>query len=164
MNAMKGLTLDIGCDESKREGAIGVDFRKTSSVDVVADAHWLPFINESFGHVYSSHLIEHFSHQDVKSVLTEWVRCLRKGGILEIRCPDLRVRALLFFLNPSWQNVRNIYGAQNHACNYHKCGFSYGLLKDLLESCGIKEVKRVIKGYKGIPFLPDCLHVKGVKA
>jgi hypothetical protein len=87
----------------------------------------------------------------------------KKGGVLEIRCPDLRARAFLFFLNPSWQDVRNIYGAQDYAGNYHKCGFSYGLLKDLLESCGIHKVKRVIKGYKGIPFLPDCLHVKGVK-
>jgi len=161
---MKDLMLDIGCGESKREGAIGVDFRKTNSVDVVADARQLPFINESFDHVYSSHLIEHVSHQEVKSVLTEWTRCLKKGGIFEIRCPDLRARALLFFLNPSWQNVRNIYGAQDHAGNNHKCGFSSGLLKDLLESCGIKNVKRIIKGYKGVPFLPDCLHVRGIKS
>lgn len=164
VNMNNKLTLDIGCGESKREDAIGVDFRKTSSVDVVADAHQLPFIDESFDHVYSSHLIEHFSHQEVKSVLTEWVRCLKKKRILEIRCPDLRARAFLLFLNPSWQNVRNIYGAQNHAGNNHKCGFSFGLLKNLLESCGIENVKRVIKGYKGVPFLPDCLHVKGVKA
>jgi predicted SAM-dependent methyltransferase len=158
----KGLVLDIGCGEDKK-GDIGIDIRKTNVVDVIADARFLPFRDESFNHVYSSHLIEHFSHREVKDVLVEWVRVLKKGGVLEIRCPDLRARALLFFLNPSWQNVRNIYGAQDYAGNYHKCGFSYGLLKDLLESCGIHKVKRVIKGYKGIPFLPDCLHVKGVK-
>jgi hypothetical protein len=45
----------------------------------------------------------------------------------------------------------------------HKCGFSFGLLKGLLESVGIKDVKRVIRGYKGIPFLPDSLHVRGIK-
>jgi predicted SAM-dependent methyltransferase len=163
MNVMESLTLDIGCGESKREGAIGVDFRKTSSVDIVADARQLPFINESFDHVYTSHLIEHFSHQEVKSVLTEWIRCLKQGGIFEIRCPDLRARALLFFLNPSWQKIRNIYGSQDHAGNNHKSGFSYRLLKNLLESCGIKNIKRIIKGYKGIPFLPDCLHIVGIK-
>jgi len=161
---MKGLMLDIGCGEGKREGAIGVDLRKTTSVDIVADARHLPFANESFEYVYSSHIIEHFSHREVKCVLAEWTRVLKKGGIFEIRCPDLRARAFLFFLNPSWQNVRNIYGGQDYAGNYHKCGFSYGLLKSLLESCGIKKVKRVIKGYKGIPFLPDCLHVRGVKS
>ncbi|MBS7635567.1 hypothetical protein KEJ34_08850, partial [Candidatus Bathyarchaeota archaeon] len=99
----------------------------------------------------------------IRSILVEWVRVLKKGEELEIRCPDLRARAFLFFLNPTWQNVKNIYGGQDYEGNYHKCGFSYGLLKDLLKSCGIRDVKRIFKGYKGIPFIPDCLHVKGVK-
>lgn len=157
------LKLDIGCGEGPKKGNIGVDLRKTGSVDIVADARMLPFKDESFEHVYSSHLIEHFSHQEVKQVLAEWVRVLKKQGVIEIRCPDLRARALLFFLNPSWQNVKNIYGGQDYVGNQHKCGFSYGLLKQVLEPCGIKNIKRVIKGYKGVPFIPDCLHVKGVK-
>jgi len=155
--------LDIGCGESAKKGDIGLDFRKTSSVDVVADAHMLPFKNECFDHVYSSHLIEHFGHREVINVLVEWVRVLKRNGIIEIRCPDLRARALLFFLNPSWQNVKDIYGEQDYVGNQHRCGFSFGLLKHLLESCGIRDVKRIIRGYKGIPFVPDCLHVKGVK-
>ena len=155
--------LDIGCGENKREGAVGLDLRKMGLVDVLADARLLPFRNKSFDHVYSSHLIEHFSHREVSNVLVEWVRVLRRNGIIEIRCPDLRARALLFFLNPSWQNLKNIYGAQDYVGNNHKSGFSFGLLKGLLELIGIKDVKRVIKGYKGVPFIPDCLHVRGVK-
>jgi predicted SAM-dependent methyltransferase len=158
----KGLVLDIGCGENKK-GDIGIDIRETKVVDIVADSRFLPFRDESFDSVYSSHTIDHFSHREVKNVLAEWVRDLKKGGVMEIRCPDLRARAFLFFLKPSWQNIRYIYGAQDYDGNYHKCGFSYGLLKDLLEACGIHQVKRVIKGYKGVPFLPDCLHIKGVK-
>lgn len=157
------LLIDIGCGEIKRQGAIGLDFRKTSSVDVIADGHYLPFRERIIDHVFSSHIIEHFSHRKVRGVLSEWVRVLKAGGVMEIRCPDLRARALLFFLNPSWENVRNIYGGQDHVGNYHRCGFSYGLLKDLLGSIGMVNVKRIIKSYKGIPFIPDCLHVIGVK-
>lgn len=157
------LALDIGCGEKKKEGSIGVDMRR-GAADVVADARQLPFRNESFSHVYSSHLIEHLSHLEVGNTLCEWTRVLKRRGIIEIRCPDLRFRALLFFLSPSRQNIKNIYGGQDHDTDFHKCGFSYGLLSNLLESCGIKDVKRVIKGYKGIPFIPDSLHVKGVKA
>lgn len=157
------MMLDIGCGESAKKGDIGLDLRKTSWVDVVADARMLPFKDECFDHVYSSHLIEHFGYQEVGNVLTEWIRVLKRNGLIEIRCPDLRARALLFFLNPTWQNVRNIYGGQDYAGNYHRCGFSYGLLKRLLESCGIRDVRRIIRGYKGIPFIPDCLHVRGVK-
>jgi len=157
------MILDIGCGEGLKKGDIGLDFRKASSVDVVADARMLPFKGESFDRAYSSHLIEHFSHREVRSVLVEWVRVLKRNGIIEIRCPDLRARAFLFFLNPTWQNVKNIYGGHDYAGNYHRCGFSYGLLRRLLESCGIRDVKRVIRGYKGVPFIPDCLYVRGVK-
>jgi predicted SAM-dependent methyltransferase len=154
--------LDIGCGDNKK-GDIGLDTRRTSSVDIIADAHMIPFKNESIDHVYSSDTIEHFSHLEVRSVLVEWVRILKKGGVIEIRCPDLRARAFLFFLNSNWKNVRNIYDGQDYTGNFHRCGFSFGLLKSLLESCGIRNVKRIIKGYKGVPFIPDCLHVKGFK-
>ncbi len=157
--------LDIGCGESKKQGAIGLDLRRAGSVDIVADARFLPFKDESFDQIYSSHLIEHFSHREVRTVLKEWIRCLKKGGIIEIRCLWLRIRAFLFFLKPSWQNMTHIYGGQDHEGNFHRCGFSFGLLKGLLQECGIENIRMVKnpKGYKGVPFLPDSLHVRGVK-
>jgi SAM-dependent methyltransferase len=158
-----GLELDIGCGNSKRLGFIGIDSRKTDRVDVIADASMLPFKDGSFDHVFSSMVIEHFSHRVVGVVLREWARVLRSGGIMEIRCPDLRLRSLLLFLNPSWSNIINVYGEQDYSGNFHKCGFSYDILKSLLESVGVKDIRRVIKGYRGIPFIPDCLHVRGNK-
>jgi predicted SAM-dependent methyltransferase len=156
------LILDIGCGLCKK-GHIGIDVRKTRDVDVVADVRQLPFRADVFDHIYSSAVIEHFSHREIRQLICEWTRVLRRGGLFEIECPDLRARAFLFFLNPSWKNIEDIYGGQDYIYNYHKCGFSFELLKSLLESCGIIRIKRVIKGYKGIPFLPDCLHVKGIK-
>lgn len=156
------LILDIGCGENKLEAAIGLDIDKTKDVDVIADAQYLPFKDEVFEYVYSSHLIEHFSHREVKEVVKEWVRVLKKGGTIEIRCPWLRIRALMFFLRPTWENIRNIYGGQEHEWNFHKCGFNFKLLKELLQECGIVKVKRVVRGYKGIPYYGD-LHVKGIK-
>lgn len=160
---MTNIILDIGSGENKIEGAIGLDVRRIESVDIISDAHKLPFKDEVFDLIYSSHLIEHFSHREVKDAVKEWIRVLKKDGIIEIRCPWLRVRALIFFLRPTWKNVRNIYGGQEHTGNFHKCGFSFKLLKEVLDECGIIKVKRVIdRGYKGIPFLSD-LHVRGVK-
>jgi predicted SAM-dependent methyltransferase len=157
------MILDIGCGDNGPVEAIALDVRRTKHVDVLADARKLPFRDDAFDHVFSSHLIEHFSHKETKSVLQEWTRVLKTGGIIEIRCPDLRARALFFFLNPSWQNTRNIYGEQDYPENQHKSGFAFKSLKLLLEQCEISDVKRVIKGYKGLPFLPDSLHVLGRK-
>lgn len=44
-----------------------------------------------------------------------------------------------------------------------KCGFSYKIIKDIIKDHGIIKIKRIIKGYKGIPFIPDSLHIKGIK-
>ena len=123
----------------------------------------MPFKDNCFHHVYSSHVIEHFSHIEVKDVLRGWIRVLRDGGTFELRCPDLRARALIFSLNPSWENLRNIYGDQDYPENYHKCGFSYKIVKDIITDYGIIKIKRIIRGHKGIPFIPDSLHIKGIK-
>ena len=161
----KRLICEIGCGDRKEiDESIGIDIRKIKGVDIIADARKLPFKDNCFDHVYSSHVIEHFSHHEVKEVLREWIRVLREGGTFELRCPDLQARALLFFLKPSWENVRNVYGSQDYPENYHKCGFSYRLLKELLKRLGLVSIKRVIDGYKGIPFIPSDLHIKGVKS
>jgi len=155
---------EIGCGETKQfNNSIGIDMRITGKTDVIADARKLPFKDESFDYIYSSHIIEHFSHEEVESVLIEWIRCLKEEGGFELRCPDLRARALIFFLRPSWDNIKNIYGEQNYKGNYHSCGFAYNLIKEKLELNGITNVKRILDGYKCIPFIPCDLHIKGIK-
>ncbi len=157
------MRIDIGCGDSPRAEYLGLDVRPTCGVGVLADASRLPFRDGSFIQVFSSHSLEHFGHRKVRSVLEEWVRILRPGGIFEVRCPDLRARALLFVLHPNWKNVVDIYGGQDDEFDFHKSGFSYGLLKGLMEDLGIEEVNRIVAGHKGVPFLPNSLHLKGKK-
>ena len=57
--------------------------------DYIADASkTLPFKNGTFNVVYSSHTLEHIPWYQVKDVLTEWIRIIKKGGSLEIWVPD----------------------------------------------------------------------------
>jgi predicted SAM-dependent methyltransferase len=172
----KTLICEIGCGENKEfYNSIGVDIRKTKKTDVIADARKLPFKDGSFDQIYSSHAIEHFSHTEVEAVLIEWIRVLKNEGVFELKCPDLRIRALIFFLTPSWDDIKNIYGGQDYKENYHNCGFTYGLLKEVLNNNGVFQVKRILDRYKNIPLLPCFiafshlkhrninLHIKGLK-
>lgn len=160
----KKLILEIGVGNKKIfENSIALDIRNTSKVSVLGDACKLPFKDNSFDHIYCAHTIEHFSHLEVNYVIREWIRVLKVGGILELRCPDLQIRCFLFFLRPSWDDIINIYGGQDYPQNYHKCGFSYTLLKNNLNELGIVKVKRILDGYKGIPLIPCDLHIKGIK-
>jgi predicted SAM-dependent methyltransferase len=78
----RGLILDIDCGEREvASNAIGLDVGRTKTVDIIADARLLSFRDEAFDVVYSSHVIEHFSHREVKDVVRGWARVL-KGGLL----------------------------------------------------------------------------------
>jgi len=158
------MILEIGVGNKKIfENSIAIDIRNTSEVNIIGDACKLPFRDGSFDYIYSAHTIEHFSHMEVKYVLKEWIRVLKSGGTLELRCPDLQMRCFLFFLRPSWNDVKNIYGGQDYPQNFHKCGFSYILLKRHLNALGIVKIKRILDGYKGIPLIPCDLHILGIK-
>jgi len=156
--------LEIGCGEEKIFAeSICIDVRQTSIVDVICDARKLPFADNTFDHVYASHVIEHFSHLYTEKLLEEWIRVLKRNGRIEIRCPDLRIRSLLYFLFPTKQNIENIYGGQDYEYNFHYAGFSFLQLKRLLNDHNMISVKRLLDGYRGIPFLPSDLHVTGKK-
>lgn len=92
----RGRGLDLGCGPEKAFGHfIGVDnghhemFGYTIKPDVRADVADLSlFASGSLDFCFSSHLLEHFPHERVPSVLKEWMRVIRSGGHLVLYLPD----------------------------------------------------------------------------
>ena len=66
-------------EEIKRAGT-------SAMVDVVAPGDNLPFSDESFDFVISSHVIEHF-YDPIKAI-QEWLRVIRRGGYVYMIIPD----------------------------------------------------------------------------
>jgi ubiquinone/menaquinone biosynthesis C-methylase UbiE len=79
------LTLDVGCGGKKR-GNIGIDLQKTSAVDIIADAHSLPFKQGVFSYCYIFSVLEHV--KDPLCTLREIRRVLKPGGKLKILVPS----------------------------------------------------------------------------
>jgi SAM-dependent methyltransferase len=78
----KFTVLDVGCSRSPK-GDVNVDVSKGSLADVICDAEHLPFADNAFTIVRSSHLIEHVD--DPELALDEMVRvCTKK---VFVRCP-----------------------------------------------------------------------------
>lgn len=59
----------------------------------------LPFKDESIDFIYSSHFLEHLHRYQVINVLKECKRALKKGGVLRIVLPDLRLIAEKYIQN-----------------------------------------------------------------
>ncbi len=75
------LTLDVGCGRNKR-GDIGVDYSKDSNADIIADACYLPFKDETFDKVISTVVLEHSPNP--LNFLKEQYRVLKRGGEVEV--------------------------------------------------------------------------------
>jgi len=73
-----GRTLIIGSGASRYDNAVHLDLDDFPGVDVVADAHALPFRDESFDGVLCEVVLEHVAEPD--QVVAEAFRALRPGG------------------------------------------------------------------------------------
>jgi SAM-dependent methyltransferase len=97
-NCSKPLLLNIGSGERfiGRESLaqkhikriVNLDISHHSSVDVVADAHHLPFKRNSFHGIICQAVLEHTS--DPKTVMDEMHRVLSEDGILYVEVPFLQ--------------------------------------------------------------------------
>lgn len=113
-----GNRLDIGCNLDKvYKNCIGFDSRYTGEADIVGDAARLPFPDNSQDWIFSSHCLEHLK-EDSQTVLTEWVRVLRYGGMIVLYLPH-----------------RDLYKQWNPE-HFHE--LSPEPIKEILESLGVK--------------------------
>lgn len=82
--------LNLGCGNKYSLNWTNVDFHSDSSSVISCNLlQPLPFPNNSFDAVYSSHLLEHFSKEDALKIMYECFRLLKPGGIVRMVVPDL---------------------------------------------------------------------------
>ena len=80
--------LNIGCGWKKRENFVNIDKAKEVKPDFVVDIErGLPFPDDSFSYIYSSHCIEHVRPHYWKFLLNEIARVAKDGCILELNLP-----------------------------------------------------------------------------
>jgi len=83
-HASSSKTLDLGCGLSLYKkyfpNRVGFDIKPGPNVDVVGDAHLLPFADEEFDIILCSEVLEHL--KDPKLAISEMKRVLKKNGKL----------------------------------------------------------------------------------
>lgn len=83
-----GKGVDIGCGaRSINKDILRVDIDEKVNPDIICSGDELPFKDSEFDFVCSIHTFEHF--KDQKKTLTEWLRIIKKGGVIGIIHPDI---------------------------------------------------------------------------
>lgn len=88
--------LHLGAGKNKLSGFINSDIFNDIPIDITKK---LPFNDNSFDLIYSSHLIEHVYFNDFKKFLKESYRILKKGGKNIISTPSLEKIAKILYLD-----------------------------------------------------------------
>lgn len=144
--------VDLGSGEDpyqaqEGEVVVTVDLRDEAKPDYRCDLRRLPFANETFSKVFSSHTLEHFARNEVDAVLDEWVRILKPDGEIQLNLPNIGWAADEIQAGRITNDVLNVlYGAQSYDLNYHKCGFTPQTVRKMLEARGF-EVEIATRGY-----------------
>lgn len=138
--------VDLGCgdlDSTYRtnEGeTLRVDIRESVNPDYRCDLRHLPFANEFFDVVFSSHVLEHFARTEVFKVADEMTRICKKDGEIRLVLPNLEWAAKHIMNKEIDTHVMNVlYGAQTYDENFHKIGFTPTMVEQIFAERGWKK-------------------------
>lgn len=85
---MEGKKINLGCGKFKLEGFVNIDIDKSVNPNLVCDIRKLPFEDDSIEEIYAGHIIEHFTIEDARKVLSECLRVLEPQGKIGIVVPE----------------------------------------------------------------------------
>jgi len=138
------VRLNLGCGSVYRPGYVNIDRYDGSVADAICDIDNLPFESNSVAIIEASQLIEHFDYVHCKYILSEWFRVLAPGGTLVLETPDLEKSSKKLVssdLETQKTTLQWVYGIDSPGMQ-HKTGFTFNLLRDLLEDTGFEKISR----------------------
>ena len=137
------MKLHLACGKLSLEGFTNIDI-DSDMADIKADINILPdFEDSSIDEIYISHCLEHFERKEVLDVLIEYKRLLKVGGTLRIAVPDLENVAKLILTGEGSHLVTGLlYGGQKNKYDFHKIGYTFSTLSNILECIGFGDIKR----------------------
>ena len=133
------LKLNLGCAVIMLDGYINID--KYVKSDIRLDLlEPLPYEDKTVDEILLSHVLEHFTLKEGRTVIRECHRLLKDDGILHVRVPDLLACMCEFSEADEhsryYKWIKTIYGGQWNPGEFHKTGFTKRHLVDTMEKYG----------------------------
>jgi predicted SAM-dependent methyltransferase len=90
LNATCTPKLQIGSGYNILPGWLNTDCERLCAESVFLDATQpFPLPDQTFGYIFSEHMIEHIAYEQGQSMLAECYRVLKQGGVIRIATPNL---------------------------------------------------------------------------
>jgi len=135
------LCLHLGCGDVLLLGFINTDIREEVNPDKISLVYPVDYDDNMFDLVYASHILEHFPKKQTLNILQEWIRVLKKEGILRLSVPNFEALIEIYRQTKDLDHIIGpMYGKQNYRYNYHNTVFDYRTLKNVMEKAGLTAV------------------------
>jgi ubiquinone/menaquinone biosynthesis C-methylase UbiE len=146
------IILNVCCGKRYRDNMINIDVVAQNGYrvpDILADARKIPLPDGHADEVMSIHGFEHFYRWEVDTLITEWKRLLKPGGLLVLELPDL-IKCAKNVLSgyshsgkdPEQFSMWGLYGDPRTEDPYmcHRWAWSPATLAAFLRSHGFKDI------------------------
>lgn len=165
-----GAKLYVGCGEDQQAGYLGCDLRPLDHVALACRAWEISKYCTGLSEIYTRHMLEHLSWDEVQVTLGDWRAALQDGGRLRIEVPNIRF-AIAQWLRATWSaealenrysdarwGFAGLFGWQRE-CNpasddynatywdAHKSGYDEHVLRFLLERAGFEQIHIWTEGF-----------------
>ena len=161
------VLIHLGCGPIVSEGFINADLLLAPHIHIRTPLDRLAcFATRSADLVYASHCLEHFGHLQTQSVLAEWVRILRPGGILRLAVPDFRVIAEAYSSGVPLPDLQGYaMGAQDRPLNTHFALFDENTLRMRMQEAGLIDIRhwdpRAVTDHNFTDDSSHCIRIQG---
>lgn len=85
----KGVKVYMGSGTDNRDGFLSCDIRKVGNVKIVCKAWELSNHATEVEEIFSRHMVEHLTFDEVHATLADWYHALAVGGIVEVWVPNM---------------------------------------------------------------------------
>jgi predicted SAM-dependent methyltransferase len=154
----KMVCLNVGCGMDYKEGWINIDNNSDNNIKKL-DLNWdlrnpLPFPDNSVDFIFNEHFMEHLTVEEGIRANKDFLRVLRKGGVLRIAMPNLE-ESVALYQDKNWRK-HTVLG--NHGLDFvktraellnmgfrwwgHMWLYDWEELKRRLEEAGCTKTKR----------------------
>lgn len=159
------IKLNIGSGTTRFKGWINVDGNFMHHPDMWLDVRrGLPFRDGTVKVVYSCHFFEHLFLNELRPILAECRRVLRKDGTLRIAVPNLRAAIEAYqkrdsdWFSPFPIEFKTLGGRffNDMLCgDQHRIMFDFDFLTEVLTEAGFSSIREVKRGESAVLNLND---------
>lgn len=141
------VQLHLGCGKRYIPGFIHVDVANYPHIDYRHNIKDLSIFPDEYADlIYASHVIEYFDRIEIVSVLRDWHRVLKRGGIIRLAVPDFEALVELY---QRFYDLDKILGplfgrwaVGEGQVFYHRTVYDFDSLARLLAKQGFENIRR----------------------